>query len=174
MTLLSCFNPASPDSSISLYKQGMLTSLTKLLPVHPQLSQSPMSSSRFSLVTLIPIYFSLLWIRTRLIGLTISRLRIQAHCPPPAHTHRSLWIKSFFLPQILGHVAASACLSLPSLPQLNYMFSERFPLTTKPKEMLPVIPSQGNTDFSLPNMISPTTQWISCVFFSICVLLSKF
>lgn len=172
MTLLSCFNPASPDSSISFYKEGMLTSLTKLLPVHPQLSQFPMSSSRFSLVTLIPIYFSLLWIRTRLIGLTIPRLHIQAHCPPPAHTRSKS--KAFSCLRSWGRWLPLLAFLFRHFLSLTTMFSERFPLTTKPEEMLPDIPSQGNIDFSLPNMISPTTQWISCVFFSICVLLSKF
>ena len=173
MTLLSCFNPASPDSSISLYKQDTLTSLTESLPVHPQLSQLPMSSSRFSLVTLIPIYFSLLWIRTRLIGLTIPRLYIQARCPPPTHTYHSK-SKAFSCLRSWGTRLPLLAFLFRHFLSLTVMFSERFPLTTKPKEMLPVIPSQGNMDFSLPDMISPTTQWILCVFFLICVLLSKF
>lgn len=71
----------------------------------------PISSSQFSLVTLICLYFSLLWILTRVIGLTIPHLYPLAH-PPVTQTTR------FFLPQSL---MPHGYLCLPSSSFTSYL-----------------------------------------------------
>lgn len=174
MTPLSYFSPTCPDFSISLFKKWhVLTSLSKLLLCDPT------PANFLCLPPDIPWWLFSLFISPFsefLPGLLAWLYWIYIHRHIPPHTHKSLKIKSV---SPLSEPEAHACLSLLiflflCFLSLNILFSERFALITKSKEILPVILSWGNRDFSLPNMISPITQWILCVFSLTGVLLSKF
>lgn len=132
----------------------------QIVAVEPHPSQLPMPSSRYSLVTFISIHFSLFRILTRFISLAILNLYTHTQTHTSTHTHKSLKIKCISPP---SEPEAHACLCLLiflflCFLSLNILFSERFALIIKFKEILPVILSQGKSDFSLLNMISPITQ----------------